>query len=240
MKNYTTILNNITSKLDAGDTYRFTCLTFTPRKEGYTDCTFKQLAEYINPFIPESIETVKSFVTRLKKKEIIKIEEVWINGKRRNKYYIVNPASNFKMIKKELLEVDLSVQLKGFMIQLFSITVNNTYEVNLPISKIVTLIKTSKPTAIKYMRELIEGGYITETPNGYKLSNKYFDIGACMFDKIIKEIEDSIEGCEYLEMRFKLTDWENIKNPEAYWRSVVAGYTSKQKVNKSEPTLITV
>ncbi len=76
MKNYTTIQNNITNKLDSADTYRFTCLSFTPRKEGYTDSTFKQLGEYISQTKPESEDTIKDFIKRLKDSQIIKIDEV--------------------------------------------------------------------------------------------------------------------------------------------------------------------
>jgi len=71
MKKYTTIHKSIASKLNSIDTYRFTCLSFTPRKGGYTDSTFKQLADICRE--PEA--TIKHFTERLKSSEIIKIDE---------------------------------------------------------------------------------------------------------------------------------------------------------------------
>ena len=51
MKTYTTIPNNI-NILNLVDIFRFTCLTFEPRKDGYTDTTFKQLMLLTNaPYI---------------------------------------------------------------------------------------------------------------------------------------------------------------------------------------------
>jgi hypothetical protein len=76
MKNYTTIPNKFAKILNSGDNYRLVALSFTPRKDGYTDSTFKQLGEYINKSNPESEFTVKDFVKRLKLTNTIRIDEV--------------------------------------------------------------------------------------------------------------------------------------------------------------------
>ena len=87
MKNYTTIPNIVACKLNSADTYRYTALSFTPRKQGFTDSTFKQIGEYINKSEPESERTIEHFVERLKMANLIRIDEVFIAGKRRNKYF---------------------------------------------------------------------------------------------------------------------------------------------------------
>lgn len=76
MKNYTTIPNAYANALNSGDNYRFVALSFTPRKDGYTDSTFKQIGEYINKSNPESTETIKDFVKRLKIANLIQIDEI--------------------------------------------------------------------------------------------------------------------------------------------------------------------
>lgn len=227
MKNYTIVPNNISNILDSGDTYRFTCLLFTPRKDGKTDSTFKQLAEYINKKDSESEDTVKKFVIRLKESGIIKIDEIRIADKRRNLFHIPDYQTDFRIIKKELLELDINIKLKGFMIQLFSIAINNTFDCNYSLNKIVSLIKVSKPTAQKYLAELVEKEHIIKTDTGYRLSNKYFSIGNKKDNEIIG-IKKNIKDCTYLEERFNNTDWNNIANPVEYWRSVEGGYTSKK------------
>lgn len=241
MKNYTTISNDITNKLDSADTYRFTCLTFTPRKDGYTDSTFKQIGQYINNAVPESEETVKDFVKRLKTSEVITIDEVWIDGKRRNKFYIPNPETHFIIVNKELLELDLSIKLKGFMIQLFSLTLNNSFDCNFSLNKIVTLIKVSKPTASKYLKELIDLGHIIKTESGYRLSSLYFSIGTSKRERIKnKEIAYILEtyNNRYFKAIFDKTDWSIINSPLKYVRSIEGGYIGKQPLKVIEETTI--
>lgn len=240
MKNYTTIQNNITNKLDSADTYRFTCLSFTPRKEGYTDSTFKQLGEYISQTKPESEDTIKDFIKRLKDSQIIKIDEVWIDGKRRNKYFIPASKENYRIIKRELLELDLPAKYKGFMIQLFSITLNNSFECNFSLNKIVTLIKVSKPTAQKYLAELVEKGYIIKTDSGYKLSSEYFSIGKSAHqkqrEKQIADIYTTYGSIDYFKKILDKTDWNTVVYIDKYIRSIEGGYigtkSDKQVINE--------
>lgn len=242
MKNYTTILNSITSKLDSADTYRFTCLSFTPKKEGYTDSTFKQIGEYINRNNPESENTVKDFVKRLKISGIIKIDEVWIDGKRRNKFYIPANTKNYRIIKKELLELDLPAKYKGFMIQLFSLTINNTYDCDFSLNKIVTLIKVSKPTAQKYLAILTEKGHIIKTDTGYRLSNIYFSIGKSKQQKLkeqqVADIYKFYGGNQYFKTILDKTDWNTIKFPELYIQSIEGGYIGKKSLKADEEKTI--
>lgn len=242
MKNYTTIQNNITSKLDSADTYRFTCLSFTPRKDGYTDSTFKQLGEYINRNKPESENTIKDFIKRLKQSKIIKIDEVSIEGKRRNKYFIPAHIANFRIVKKELLELDLPVKHKGFMIQLFSLAINNSFDCNFSLNKIVTLIKVSKPTAQKYLAELVEKNHIIKTDSGYRLSSNYFSIGKSKYQKLkeqqIAEIYKTYGSSHYFKTILDKTDWNIIKFPELYIQSIEGGYIGKKSNNSIENTVI--
>lgn len=229
MKNYTTIPNSFATKLNSADMYRYTALSFTPRKDGYTDSTFKQIGEYINAEIPESEETVKDFTRRLKDSKLITIEEVFENGKKRNHYYIAEPKVNYRIIKSELLKVKLPVELKGFMIQLSTITYNNTLEVNLNISQIVKLIKISNKTAGRYIKELLEAKFLIKSDSGYILSDKYFDTGKSPKTKAIEKILKESRGCEYLEDRYNKTNWKSIINPETYWTAVVCGFVGKKQ-----------
>jgi len=231
MKYYTTIANTVANKLSSADTYRYTCLTFTPRKNGYTDSTFKQIAEInINP---EPELTIKKFVQRLKLTDILKIEETFFNGKKRNKYFITDEKINFRMVSSQLLKVDLQVELKGFLIQLFTLCLNNTFECNLSLNKIVELIKISKPTAGKYLKVLLEKEMVFKTDSGYRLNPLYFLIGKTPKQKQIEQIFLENKGCEQLLRRFIKTDWKKINRPAEYWLSVVCGFTGK-KVEKIE------
>ena len=217
MKHYTLIPNMISNKLISADTYRFTCLTFFPRKNGYTDTTINQLSRLVD----ESEHTTKDFIHRLKKAGVIKIQENNNPDKRRYKYFITEPLEDFKMIKKELLDLDIEISLKGFLIQLFTITFNNTLEVNLSINKIVKIIKISKPTAIKYIRQLVEMNLLKKTDTGFVLPVEYFKIGATKKEKDIKLIAEFIVGNEHLTKVYNSIKWDEITEPLKYWEKIV-------------------
>ena len=240
MKKYTTIPNSAACKLNSADTYRFTCLSFTPKKDGFTDSTFKQIGEYVNKSKPEVEPTIKDFVNRLKMSNLIRIDEVYIDGKNRNKYFFPELKLNFKMIKSELLEADFSADWKGFLIQLFTITYNGTLEVNLSMNKICTHIKISIPTARKYLKELENLQLVTKTEKGLLLTDKYFIIGKSPKQKLIEQIKERNKDSIFSKRFLYRTNWSTIKDPIKFELSVVAGYVNKQSENKAETPIITL
>lgn len=202
-------------------------------KNGYTDTTFKQLAEICKE--PEF--TIKHFSERLKDSEIIKIDEVYIAGKRRNNYYIPTCKENFRIINNTIIDADFANELKGFLIQLFTITINNTYQINYSINKICTLVKISKPTASKYLKELEILGLITKIEKGYILSDRYFSIGNGKQNQI-NSIEEKISGNFELLKRFNNTDWKAINKPLDFWRSIEGGYTTLKPTLNIQPEFV--
>ena len=144
------------------------------------------------------------------------------------------------MIKSEILTDDFSTDLKGFLIQLFTITYNGTLEINLSMNKICTLIKISVPTARKYLNELENLQLVTKTAKGLLLTDKYFITGKSPKQRLIELILERNKDCEPLMKRFNKTNWNNINNPAEYETAVVAGYVNKQSKNKAEVPVITL
>lgn len=229
MKEYTVMPNYIAKILNSADTYRYVALTFSPLKNGYTNSTFKQIAEYIDPINPEPESTVRSFANRLKKaihkngepllliNENIRDE----NGNRRNHYYIPQVNENFRMIKDEFRYLPLDIKLKGFILQLFSITINNTLQVKFSIAKISKEVNVSRPAATKYMKELIELGFVKEIEGGYELDGRYFKMGKTPQEKEIEEIKKIADTSIYLKEAFDKIDWSKISAPKKYWEAAV-------------------
>ncbi len=126
------------------------------------------------------------------------------------------------------------------MIQLFSITLNNSFECNFSLNKIVTLIKVSKPTAQKYLAELVEKGYIIKTDSGYKLSSEYFSIGKSAHqkqrEKQIADIYTTYGSIDYFKKILDKTDWNTVVYIDKYIRSIEGGYigtkSDKQVINE--------
>lgn len=208
----------ISNKLNSADTFRFTCLTFFARKNGFTDSTINQLSRLVN----ESELTTKKFIPRLKKAGIITIEENNSPDKRRYKYFITEPTEDFRMIKKEIIDLDIDISLKGFLIQLFTITFNNTLNINISINKIVKIIKISKPTAIKYIRQLVELELLKKTDTGFLLPSKYFKIGATKKEKEIKILNEFVQGNDYWINVYSSIKWDEVSEPMKYWEKIIS------------------
>ena len=242
MKTYTAMPNNVAKVLNSPDTYRYAALSFTPLKNGYTDSTFKQIADYINPNKPESELTVKNFINRLKKARLnvsrdkdldIPDDEkgdalIYIdstprdkNGNRRNHYYVLQPQRNFRMIKKEFLYLDLDIKLKGFLLQLLSITRNETYEIDWSIARICREVNVSRPAASKYMKELIEKGFVKQTDEGYEITSEYFILGKTSREKEIDTIREFAKTSKLFTDKFNSIKWGDVRNPKEYWEASV-------------------
>lgn len=210
MKNWTKIQSNVASILNSTDTYRFTCLSLSATKDNYTytDYTFKQIGEITNKNSPESEDTIKGFVQRLKKSGIIKIQETRLNKLKRNIYYFPNINERFIIVNKEIMDLDLELVLKGFLIQLFTVVINGTYECNLSAEDIISRIKISKNSYYKYMKELIKAELITKTDKGFRIENKYFNAGKSTREKEIILVKEMVIGTTYEKI-----DWSKFKYP---------------------------
>lgn len=231
MKTFIKMPNNITKVLNSKDTYRYVALSFTPIKKGFTDATFIQIGEYINPLKPESEYTVKGFIQRLKKAGLMQIDEVFEKGLRRNRYYVPQPKTNFRMVRNEFLYDETPIELKGFLLQLLSITMNETFKVLFSITKISTLVKISKPTAFKYMKELLERGLVIEIDGGYEITSTFFTLGKTSREKEIDAIKDSIpEEDKYLKAEFNRANWDAIDYPQRFWDAKLLGVLGKKKL----------
>lgn len=171
MKTYTLIHNSIAKKLKPADLLRYTAIAFTPRVDNATDCTYEQ----IGMISGEGYETIKDFVTRLKKLRIIPIEEKVNKDGKRNVYHIKEPIDNFKIINKSIFELPIEVELKGFLIQLKSICLNNTDRCEWTIHNISNHINCSRITVTKYINKLLELGYINKIDKGYEITVDIFN-----------------------------------------------------------------
>lgn len=233
-KLYTVMPNNIAKLLNSADTYRYVALSFTDfKKTGKTDATFKQIGDTIIPYKGkdkgESPRTVEKFISRLKntKKEdgtpLLYIDSTMRDdkGNRRNIYHFENVNEDFRMVKKEFMYLDLDVKLKGFMLQLLSITINGTLQVKYSLAKISREINISRPTATKYMDELIKLGFVKEIEGGYELINEYFKLGKTKKEKEIEEIKKIADTNNYLKEAFDKIKWEDIASPKMYWEASV-------------------
>ena len=233
MKTYTIIPNNI-SKLNLADIYRFTCLSFQPHKNGYTDTTFKQLMLLTKD---KSEETLKDFIKRLREAELIKIETVKEHCTNkssvvnRNHYYFPLYTENFRMIHKDIIDCDLTMEDKGFLIGLFVNCINNSKDCKFTIVKIAKVLDLNRKTAAKYLKKLIELGYILKVKGGYELKVDWLLVSDKR-ERLIQKYKDM-----GLDTVYKI-DWERVLNPEKYANALLSGLAHKKEVKKEQLNII--
>lgn len=235
MKTYTTVPNNI-DKLILSDIYRFTCLSFQPRKDGYTDTTFKQLMIFTGD---TSEETLKDFSKRLRESELIKVETVKEtcviknSPVNRNHYYIPEYKENFRIIHKDIIDCELSMENKGFLIGLFVNCLNNTKICKFTIIKIAEKLGLHRETTSKYLKRLIELGYILKIKGGYELRVNWLLISNKR-EKLIQYYKGI-----GLDSVYKI-NWDKVVDPEKYTNALFSGLANKKNKIKKEQIKIII
>lgn len=215
MKTYTTIPNNIV-KLNFADIYRFTCLSFTPRKDGYTDSTFKQIKDITKDV---SEETVGNFVQRLRESELIEIKTIKSTSitntiVNRNHYYIPEYSDNFRMINNSFLELNISIELKGFLIGLYTLCLNNTKVCGLKQKEIANKLGVNSSTVSRYIKQATSLNLIAKVDSGFQIN-----IDSFICSKFTKEIKQRIVTLLKVDS-FKTiiinTNWDSVQYPKEY------------------------
>ena len=184
MKNYTVINNKIVSLLSLKDIYRYYALCLTPSKNGFTDTTIEQLSKIVN----EPKRSLETFLNVLRNTGIVEIS-LFRHGNRRLKYRF-NSGDNYRILTKNLLDLNISNSSKGLLIALCCLTINNTNKCLYSKNKVISLIKASKPTVLKAFKELESNNVIECIDNGFlvpktilKLTNKKYEMDNS--DKVI-------------------------------------------------------
>jgi len=214
--NYTVIDNSICKYLDFKDTYRYYCLSLTPHKDGFTDSTFQQIMEVTTD---KSIRTIQDFINRLRISKYIKIETYHTNeSTKRNKYYLKPMIENFRIITNGLLELDLNLSEKGFLIQLFGMTYNFTNECQLKQKDIALRMGVSDDTVTNYTKKLVSTGHLEKLKTGFKFLDKCFEVAVDKrkyTDEIMKRIIE-MSKIDTFKSIINSTKWENIEHPKEY------------------------
>lgn len=174
MKTFTRIPNEIGTKFAPNDVYTLTVMYLTAKYDEkhscqVTDVTREQLADLTGL----SLAYIKDeFLPRLKESEFCKIEP-FTNGykEKRNRYYLPDSNSNFKIINSSIIkDTSLKPKEKGFIISLFTICENKTFNCGLEEKVIIDLLKVSKTSFDRYKTKLLETKHLL-----YLEDDDYFD-----------------------------------------------------------------
>lgn len=158
MKIYTVIPIEAAEKLSLNDLYVFTVLSLTAHDDNATDVTYEQLAELTG----KSLGYIKDhFAKRLKNSGLCSIEEFSWAGKRRKKYTLPIVRAQFRIILRDVIEDKrLTSEEKGFMIALYCIGFNNSFNMGLSATQAIKRLGISRTAYYKHLKSLQEKGYI--------------------------------------------------------------------------------
>lgn len=120
------------------------------------------------------LRTIQNCTKRLRESELIAVKTIHDGEKRHNTYYFnVNPE-NFFFVDNSFFYVDIDVKLKGLLLLIKSLCINNTNLTLYSRTKIAKLLGQDRGTVSKMIDQLIEKNMLLEIKNGFALPANYF------------------------------------------------------------------
>lgn len=224
-KNYTIMNNSLIAKFGCADVYRLFILSLTTDRELQTDTTLDQLADFVGEKSSayKGNNKSKSFTDKLRDSTEVTVESEdgisYKNGNKvtRNTYTFKEPvATKYRRISKTLIDLDLPIKIKGYIIKLFSIAEPHSYKVNKSLNELAGILKMAKTTIKKYNEELINSDLLEVTGAGFTLKVESLIIDdTCKISKKVQEIFDGIEHMILLKNDLK----ESLSKSEAIYLS---------------------
>lgn len=183
-KDYTVINCSVASQLSSPDIYRYFVLSLTAKRDDTTDTTLKQLAD----FVGEKESAYHSGNSGKNKKLSLNdrfrnsgaFKDIILSKKEKSRNLYVFPKAekgNYRRIKKEFRNIDLSIKLKGYLLQLFCLTDPHSLLVARSKNNIAKTLHMANSTVTSYNQILIEEDLLEEIKEGFKLKlNAHFII----------------------------------------------------------------
>lgn len=261
-KSYTIMNNSLINQFNCSDVYRLFVLSLTTDRELKTDTTLDQLADFVGEKATayKGNNKSKSFTDKLREcSEIdVKTEDgiSFKNGNRvtRNIYTFKEPVPTmYRRISKTLIDLEISIKLKGYIIKLFSVSEPHSYKIEKSINELEKLLKMGKPTIKKYNEELILLGLLQTTDNGWILNVEALILDEPkkipanvqkIFDSIELQIESfrslglSLTKEQVIYLNAKKTGFKSITDLQSWSYWLLTGTPFKSKNNNTFEIII--
>lgn len=263
-KNYTIMNNSLIYHFNCSDVYRLFVLSLTTDRELKTDTTLDQLADFVGEKVTayKGNNKSKSFTDKLRECSEVDVRtedgKSFKNGNRvtRNIYTFKEPVpTKYRRISKTLLDLDISIKLKGYIIKLFSVAEPHSYIISKSINELEKLLKMGKATIKKYNEELISSGLLQTTDNGWLLNVEALIIDEpkkipTEVQKIFDSIEIQIESFisvgakltkeQSIYLKAKKTEFKSITDLQSWSFWLITGTPFKKKNDDNNTYEITI
>ena len=139
-------------------------------KTGISHATEKKIHELTGI----ALRTMQSAISRLRKTDLIYIETKHDGEKRHNTYFFNKKPENFFYVDNSLFHVDMDVKLKGLLLLVKSLCINNTNTTLYNKTTIAKTIGQDRTNVSKMINELIEKDMLIEINGAFVLPANYF------------------------------------------------------------------
>ncbi len=214
--------------------YYYIC--FFANKEGISNASVNNIM--INTGIKDR-HTISGITKSLVNKGYITKDYIIFDGcKRMAIYKLINMDSGFTCISTELLDANISKQAMVLAISLSSLRINGGVTMNMSHNEICKKIGISKPTFIKYIKELLDNNVLSKNESTYIFNSDYFKVFPVKTNEA-KEDEKCLkcypkDGRKYkVFMYYYERNYSGVKNIAKLLRSIL-DETYFHKKDKSE------
>lgn len=139
-------------------------------KSGISNITQDKLSKLTD--VP--IRTIQNFTQRMKKSGLITVETTQTGIKRHNTYKFNTKPENFFYLDTSFFKLEIDIKLKGLLLMIKSLCLNNSNVTNYNRTKIASILKQDRGTISKMINELIKLNLLQETDFGFVLPANYF------------------------------------------------------------------
>lgn len=192
-------------------------------KDGIANISVQQLM--LNTGIKDR-HTISNITNNLVKKKYINKDYIVFDGcKRIAIYTVLNMDKDFSAISCDIMSINVSKVALVIAVSLADLTWAGSNDINMSNNEICKKIGISKPTFIKYIKELMSEGIVKRIEGGYNMDPHYFNLFTYK-TKEAKESEKCLMGYPKDGRKYKTfrhyydKDYAGVKNVEALLRSI--------------------
>ena len=120
------------------------------------------------------LRTIQNCTKRLRESDLLTVKTVYDGIKRHNSYHFDLNPDNFYFVDTTFFYVNIDVKLKGLLLLIKSLCINNTNVTLYNRTKIAKLLGQDRGTVSKMIDELIEKNMLLEIKGGFALPANYF------------------------------------------------------------------
>lgn len=177
MLNYRLIDRNVLGKLTANEMHTYFCLLAkSDFNTGISHIKQDNLCEVAQI---KKLDTLQAHLNKFYEQKLVSKTEQGHFGEKgyfkTNTYYIPIPKKNWIRVKIDLIDKDnIPPKMKGFLLLLMCLTVNNTNFIGYNRTQITRFINMDAKTVRSYFKSAIEKGWVIENDKGFEIMENSF------------------------------------------------------------------